>query len=108
VQYIIGHTIDYDLRVLKCVPGFSDESHFQWKPIDVCKIARKCWPEFKEGRGGYKLTQIMEKLLPGMKEVVEQKAHGAMADVYFTYLILAAIIHQYEPTSWEDVYNLQF
>ena len=107
VEYIIGHTIDFDLKTLKCVPGLSTDSHFKWKPIDVCKIAKRCWPEFKEGRGGYKLVQIVEKLCPELKSLVESRAHGALADVYFTYLVLAGIIYQYEPDSWEDVYLLQ-
>lgn len=106
VKYFICHNATFDWKVLTCEPsGYNEEEHFQdLLPICTLKIARKIWPHFKSKS----LTKIIEEFCPDVAEKLTAHAHGAIADCLLTALIVHFAITEFEITSWNDLYELQF
>jgi exodeoxyribonuclease X len=90
VEYIIGHNISFDMRMLAC--SGVDVSRF--KTVCTLELARKAFPEF----ASYKLGALIDELFdPDFARQVSKNAHSALADVRMTELLLDKII---ERMSW--------
>ena len=94
VEFIIGHKIDYDAKVLG-VP--------QAKYICTCNLSRLLWPELPN----HKLTTVVEEKFPKMATSLTANAHGALVDCKLCLLILETAITEFEGLdTWQQMYEL--
>ena len=86
VQYLIGHNIDYDIKaVQKCQPDFTV------KGICTLALCRMVWPELPHTLSAM-YYHVMDDLELARKHL--RHAHNAKADIYFTGVILKALVEQ--------------
>ncbi len=84
VQYLIGHNIDYDIKaVQKCQPDFTV------KGICTLALCRMVWPDLPHTLGAM-YYHVMDDLELARKHL--RHAHNAKADIYFTGVILKALV----------------
>jgi exodeoxyribonuclease X len=87
VEYIVGHNISFDMRMLKC--SGVDVSRF--KTVCTLELARRAFPEF----ASYKLGALIDELFdPDFAREVSKNAHSALVDVRMTALLLDKIIER--------------
>lgn len=85
VTHIIGHNIDYDIRALqKCQPAL------QVKGICTLALVRMVWPELEAHNLSAMYYHVMEDLVVAKRHL--RGAHNAKADIYFTGVILQALL----------------
>lgn len=95
MDYLIGHNINYDFRVLGSP---------KIKLICTKTIANKVIP--KEERPNLKLVSLTKHLYPDL-EGIKEGAHGALFDCYLTYLLLLNLVSKLpRAESYEDLYSL--
>jgi exodeoxyribonuclease X len=93
-EYIVGHKIEFDARVL----GYPER-----KFICTAKLAKLLWPELPN----HKLTTIVEQKFPEIGKRLTANAHGALVDCKLCLLILDAAMREFEGMeSWEAIYEL--
>lgn len=93
-EYIIGHKVDYDARVL----GWPEAKY-----ICTCNLARLLWPELPN----HKLTTIVEEKFPKQAAQLTKNAHGALVDCKLCLLILEVAIAEFEGLeTWQDMYEM--
>lgn len=93
-EFIIGHKIDYDAKVL----GVPDAKY-----ICTCNLSRLLWPELPN----HKLTTIVEEKFPKMATSLTANAHGALVDCKLCLLILETAIVEFEGLdTWQDMYEI--
>ena len=86
VQYLIGHNIDYDIKAIqKCQPDFTV------KGICTLALCRMVWPELPHTLSAM-YYHVMDDLELARKHL--RHAHNAKADIYFTGVILKALVEQ--------------
>tara|TARA_R110002049_G_scaffold69998_2_gene181096 strand:+ start:4742 stop:5320 length:579 start_codon:yes stop_codon:yes gene_type:complete len=83
VEYLIGHNIDFDMAVLKN----AGVSH---TPKLICSnaMANFLLPTL----GSHKLVSLLYHFHRDIARVQARHAHAAIADVYFTQLVLGSLI----------------
>jgi exodeoxyribonuclease X len=97
-RFIIGHNVDFDCRFI------GEETA---KRICTIRLAKLVWPKNPAGITSYKLTYLIEHLIPRGKRLA-QEAHGALPDCYLTLLLLDKILEKLPRiTSWEELYQFQ-
>ncbi|HFF4324708.1 TPA: 3'-5' exonuclease, partial [Acinetobacter baumannii] len=87
VEFIVGHNIDYDIKALnKCGPAI------KVKTICTLALARDVWPDLTS----HKLAVLYYFVMSNREEARKhlRHAHSARADVYFTGIILIALIER--------------
>lgn len=94
VEYLIGHNISYDWRVL----GKPDK----WKRICTVKLARLLWPDLKS----HKLSLLIQEFFPDIGTQLTKNAHGAIVDCKLCMLIIDYAMQEFEINTWEDLYEL--
>ncbi|WP_347455664.1 putative quorum-sensing-regulated virulence factor [Acinetobacter thermotolerans] len=85
VKILIGHNVDYDIRVLKqCDPSIKIQG------ICTLALARSVWPELDS----HTLGALYYHVMPDKQEARRhlRSAHSARADIYFTGVILKHIV----------------
>lgn len=96
VTHIIGHNIDYDIHALqKCQPSLNV------KGICTLALARMVWPELPSHKLGVLYYHVMNNWQEARKHL--RNAHTAKADIYFTGVVLRAIL---EKTAVKDMNSL--
>lgn len=95
MEYLVGHNINYDYRVLGSP---------KIKLICTKTIANKVIP--KDERPNLKLVSLTKHLYPTL-EGIKEGAHGALFDCYLTYLLLVELVDRLpKAESYEDLYSL--
>ncbi|WOE32784.1 MULTISPECIES: 3'-5' exonuclease [unclassified Acinetobacter] len=85
VQYMIGHNIDYDIQAVKlCDPSIDVKS------ICTLALARMAWKNLDSHTLGALYYNVMKDQEKARKHL--QHAHNAKADIYFTGVILKALV----------------
>ena len=102
VQYMIGHNVDFDHRML----GRPDV-----RCICTMKLAKKLWKKRTEAMEGgvtnHKLTTLIVELLPEGKDILDE-AHSAIGDATLTLILLSLILKQLpRVSSWEELWQMQ-
>lgn len=94
-QFLIGHSIDFDWTAAGC-PDI--------KRIDTHAMAQWLWPDAT----GYALTALIYMLegpTPETRAIVRE-AHGALADVRMTHMLLSHILQaKPEITTWDALWD---
>lgn len=96
--YIIGHSIDYDIRAIqKC--GV-DTSHI--KAICTLALARLVWPDVE----AHNISALIYMISKGSEKARDmiKKAHRADMDIILTANILMHIVHHLQIDSIEALY----
>ncbi len=83
VEYLIGHNIDFDMAVLKN----AGVSH---TPKLICSNAMANF--LLSTLGSHKLVSLLYHFHRDIARVQARHAHAAIADVYFTQLVLGSLI----------------
>lgn len=95
VTYIIGHNIDYDIRAIqKC------DSSIQVKAICTLALSRMVWPDESHTLSALYYLIMEDKALA---RTHLRKAHNAKWDIYFTGVVLKAIV---EKLAIKDMHSL--
>lgn len=102
VQYMIGHNVDFDHRML----GRPDV-----RCICTMKLAKMLWKKRTDALGvgvtSYKLTSLIEELLSEGKDILDE-AHSALGDATLTLILLSLILKQLpRVSSWEELWQMQ-
>lgn len=84
-EYLIGHNIDYDIRAVQLCDKAIDV-----KGICTLALARMAWPEMDSHALGALYYFVMEDKETARKHL--RHAHNAKADIYFTGVILQALV----------------
>ncbi len=96
VTHIIGHNIDYDIRAIqKC------DSSIQVKAICTLAMARMIWGDLETHTLSALYYFVMSDKQAARKHL--RNAHNARADIYFTGVILQAIV---EKLAIKDMHSL--
>lgn len=96
VEYLIGHNINYDIEaVQKCQPDFKVEG------ICTLALARMIWGDLETHTLGALYYFVMSDKQAARKHL--RNAHNARADIYFTGVILQAIV---EKLAIKDMHSL--
>ncbi len=86
VTHIIGHNIDYDIRAIqKC------DSSIQVKAICTLALSRMVWPDESHNLSALYYFIMEDKALA---RTHLRKAHNAKWDIYFTGVVLKAIVEK--------------
>ena len=97
VEYLIGHNIDYDIEaVQKCQPNF------KIKGICTLALARMVWDSLETHTLGSLYYSVMQDKEKARKHL--RHAHNAKADIYFTGVILQAIVEKLAIKDMQSLY----
>lgn len=97
VEYLIGHNINYDIEaVQKCQPDF------KVKGICTLALARMIWDGLETHTLGALYYYVMEDKQSAKKHL--RNAHNAKADIYFTGVILRAIVEKLAIKDMQSLY----
>jgi len=93
-EYIIGHNIDYDWKVI---------GKPTVKRICTLALARKVWPS----TDSYSLSALIYFLATDRQKARDtlRSAHSALADVKFTHYLLRKILATRPCQTWEELWN---
>lgn len=91
-EYLIGHNVDFDWKVLGC-PDV--------RRICTLAMARKIWPDIDS----HKLGALAYMLWPEKARQMTQYAHSAAADVNLCYEVLAHMCRMIRPESIEALWQ---
>lgn len=98
VQYLIGHNIDYDIKAIqKCQPDF------MVKGICTLALCRMVWPDLPHNLSAM-YYHVMADLDLARKHL--RHAHNAKADIYFTGVILKALVEQLGIKDMQSLYQI--
>ncbi|MCW8037910.1 3'-5' exonuclease [Acinetobacter entericus] len=87
ITHIIGHNIDYDIRALqKC------QQTIQVKGVCTLALSRMVWPELESHNLSAMYYHVMDDLVTAKRHL--RGAHNAKADIYFTGVLLLAILEK--------------
>lgn len=98
LEYIIGHNIDFDCDVL----ANADCDLSNVKRICTLALSRKYYPNMDS----HSLMAMLYFLDYQTARAMQNKAHSALYDIYFTYQILAKMVEQLGVTSLEQLYQM--
>lgn len=93
VQYIVGHNVDFDWRLIG-----------EPKVKRICTLAfcRKLWPD-----DSHTLGAMLYRLKGPMARDALRAVHSARADAYICRMILSEILSKIgEPATWEELWTL--
>lgn len=97
VEYLIGHNINCDIEaVQKCQPDF------KVKGICTLALARMIWDGLETHTLGALYYYVMEDKQSAKKHL--RNAHNAKADIYFTGVILRAIVEKLAIKDMQSLY----
>ena len=85
VTYIIGHNVDYDIEAIRLC-----DSSINVKGICTLALARMVWRSLDSHTLGALYYHVMEDRETARKQL--RHAHNAKADIYFTGVILQALV----------------
>ena len=85
VEFMIGHNIDYDIQAVKLC-----DSSLNVKGICTLALARMVWKSLDSHTLGALYYHVMEDQKTARKHL--RHAHNAKADIYFTGVILQALV----------------
>lgn len=85
VEFMIGHNIDYDIQAIKLC-----DSTINVKGICTLALARMVWKNLDSHTLGALYYHVMEDRETARKHL--RHAHNAKADIYFTGVILQALV----------------
>ena len=94
VEYIIGHNISYDYRVMGKPSGY--------RYICTLKLAKLLFP----GLDSYKLNAVMKEFFPEMYTKLVEDYHSALVDCKLCVAIIAVAVSEFEINSYEELYGL--
>lgn len=85
VEFMIGHNIDYDIEAIRL-----SDSSINVKGICTLALARMAWKSLDSHTLGALYYHVMEDQEAARKHL--RHAHNAKADIYFTGVILQALV----------------
>ncbi|MDY6469159.1 3'-5' exonuclease [Acinetobacter faecalis] len=85
VEFMIGHNIDYDIEAIRL-----SDSSINVKGICTLALARMVWKNLDSHTLGALYYHVMEDQETARKHL--RHAHNAKADIYFTGVILKALV----------------
>ena len=97
VTHIIGHNIDYDIRAIRLC-----DSSIQVKAICTLALSRMVWPDMDSHTLGALYYFIMEDKALARSHL--RKAHNAKWDIYFTGVVLKAIVEKLGIKDMQSLY----
>ena len=99
-EYLIGHNIDYDIKAIKlCDPSINV------KGICTLALARMVWDELET----HNLTAMYYHVMSADLETARKRlrnAHNARWDIYFTGVVLKAIIEKLAIKDMSSLYQM--
>lgn len=96
IEYLIGHNIDYDIKAIqKCKPDL------QVKGICTLALSRMVWPDLPHNLTAM-YYHVMDDLELARKHL--RHAHNAKADIYFTGVMLKAIVEKLGIKDMQSLY----
>jgi len=88
ISYLIGHKIDYDIRVIAAVvPG---SGYGEIKGIDTLVLAQRLWPECDS----HTQSALLYFLMPEVAQSLAMHAHDAAVDVGINLRIASRIVRE--------------
>ena len=99
-EYLIGHNIDYDLRAIKLC-----DASINVKGICTLALARMVWDELET----HNLTAMYYHVMNADLETARKhlrNAHNARWDIYFTGVILQAIVEKLAIKDINSLYQM--
>lgn len=97
VTHIIGHNIDYDIRAIRLC-----DSSIQVKAICTLALSRMVWPDLDAHTLSTLYYFIMEDKALARSHL--RKAHNAKWDIYFTGVVLKAIVEKLGIKDMQSLY----
>ncbi|WP_333669724.1 3'-5' exonuclease [Acinetobacter guillouiae] len=99
-EYLIGHNIDYDIQAIKLC-----DSSVNVKGICTLALARMVWDELET----HNLTAMYYHVMSGNLETARKhlrNAHNARWDIYFTGVVLQAIVEKLAIKDMNSLYQM--
>lgn len=90
VNYLIGHNIDFDWKVIGSPPC---------QRICTLALARSIWPE-----ESHKLLALMFMLYPEKAKNWHKSAHGVATDIEMTFFLLRVILEKLQISNLNELY----
>ena len=100
IEYLIGHNIDYDIQAIKLC-----DSSINVKGICTLALARMVWDELET----HNLTAIYYHVMSADLEKARKhlrNAHNARWDIYFTGVVLQAIVEKLAIKDMTSLYQM--
>lgn len=94
--YLIGHNVQYDLKVLRN----AGVNLSKIKPICTCVLARQFFSELPK----FSLGALLAHFYPNDKATYQNHAHGAYHDVLFTHKVLMALNERIGVNDFETLF----
>lgn len=99
IEFMVGHNVDYDIQaVQKCQPSF------KVKGICTLALCRMVWPELETHNLSAMYYYVMTDLELARKHL--RNAHNAKADIYFTGVILKALVNKLGIKNMNSLYMM--
>lgn len=97
VEYLIGHNINYDIEAVQ-----KSQPDFKVKGICTLALARMIWDELETHTLSALYYFVMDDKEAARKHL--RHAHNAKADIYFTGVILRAIVEKLAIKDMQSLY----
>ena len=100
IEYLIGHNIDYDIQAIKLC-----DSSINVKGICTLALARMVWDELET----HNLTAMYYHVMSADLEKARKhlrNAHNARWDIYFTGVVLQAIVEKLAIKDMNSLYQM--
>jgi len=109
VEYMIGHNLEFDVRLLKQSNPSLAQKLNNVKFICTKKLSQVILARFKVNTLNHKLDTLVKVLYPNnWTDIILSEAHDALGDCFKTKKLLEGLL-RYIPdvTEWNEVYNKQ-